>query len=298
MLQVRPATTADRDRVIQIALACDPEDWLPGNYEQLLNQPNSGLMVAEAEGQMVGCFAYEWHPDRQQAYLMGMRIDPAVQGKGLGSAFCKAQIDALTAAGAHRLTLLSEHENERAHRTVERNGFVKTTAWFTSHLAPGALLEQLAPARESSTEAVGTETVGRGPATTEKPVLEPATDELRQWWANKAAGQCAGLPDSGWIIFPLTEAAFTGDLFMHDGTEGALLWGRYGNEWIIRWASGSPQALRRLLTAFAHRAQEGGAELITISLPGDLEPILQEAGLDLPEPWHAYLFVYTSQATT
>lgn len=278
MLQVRPATIADRDRVIQIALACDPEDWLPESFGDLLTQSNSGLMVAEEAGQMVGCFAYEWHPDRQQAYLMGMRIDPAVQGQGLGSAFCKAQIDALTAAGARRLTLLSERQNERAHRTVQRNGFVKTVPWFTSHLSPGALLEQLAVPGEPA-------------------VAAPTDGELLQWWANQALGQYAGLRDSGWIIFPLTEADFTADSLIHMGTEGALLWGRYGNEWIIRWASGSPQALRTLFTAFAHRAQEGGAELITISLPGDLEPLLQEAGLDLPEPWHAFLFVYTSQAS-
>lgn len=281
MLQVRPATAADRDRVTQIALACDPEDWLPASYDDLLREDRSGLIVAETDGQIVGCFAYEWHPDREQAYLMGMRIDPAAQGQGLGSAFCKAQIDWLTGEGARLLTLLSEHQNERAHRTVQRNGFVKTTPWFTSHLPPGALLEQLTPIAEP-----------RAPGVT------PASAELRQWWANRAAGQYAGMPDSGWIIFPLAAAEFTSDHFMHDGTEGALLWGRYGNEWIIRWASGSPQALRRLFTAFAHQAKEGGAELITISLPGDLEPILQESGLHLPEPWHAFLFVYTSQATT
>lgn len=290
MLQVRPATIADRDRVTQIALACDPEDWLPESFDQLLQDPKTGLMVAEAEsGRMIGCFAYEWHDDRQQAYMMGMRIDPAEQGHGMGSAFCKAQIDALTAAGARRLTLLSEHQNLRAHRMVERNGFVKVAPWFTCHLPPGDLIDAVAAARGAAGADPETATAEAQTA------VDPAAAELRQWWASKAAGQYAGLPDSGWIIFPLTEADFTGESLLYLGTEGALLWGRDGNEWIVRWASGSPQALRTLLVTFAHRAQEGGAELITLSLPGELEPLLQEVGLRLPEPWRAFLFVYTSQ---
>lgn len=269
MLHVRPATAADRDRVIEIALACEPEDWLPESFDSFLDQEASGLMVAEMDGEMVGCFAYVWHPDRQQAYLMGMRIDPVAQGQGLGSAFCKAQIDWLTAAGARRLTLLSEHQNVRAHRMVERNGFVKTVPWLVYHL--GALPEGVVEPQE------------------------PATAELRQWWANRASEEYIGRPESGWIIFRMDAAAFESEGFLHLGTQGALLWGRDGNEWIVRWASGTAQALRSLFAAFAQRAQAGGAEQITLSLPGSLEPLLQEAGLNLPEPWRAFLFVYTSQ---
>lgn len=272
MLQVRLATVADRDRVTQIALACDPEDWLPGSFDELLTYPNSGLLVAELDGQMIGCFAFEWHPDREQAYLMGMRIDPAAQGQGLGSAFCKAQIDWLTAAGARRLTLLSERQNERAHRTVLRNGFARTASWVVYDLAVSDL---------------------RG---AEVAAQTPATAALCQWWAEQAAGQYVGLPDSGWIIFPLTAADFTPERLLHLGTEGALLWGRDGDGgWIVRWASGSPGALRTLLATFAQMAAESGAEQVQLSLHGELEPLLQEAGLTLPEPWRAFLFVYTSQ---
>jgi hypothetical protein len=40
-------------------------------------------------------------------------------------------------------------------------------------------------------------------------------------------------------------------------------------------------------------AQAEGAKLISISLPGHLEPLLVEASIILPDPWHAFLFVYT-----
>lgn len=252
-------------------MACDPEDWVPESIDDFFQHDVKGMLVAELEDRVIGCFAYEWHPSRKQAYMMAMRIDPAVQGQGLGSAFCKAQIDWLTAAGAEAITLLSEHENLRAHRTVEKNGFVKRTPWLIAHAQVGDL-----PADAVPTQA-------------------PASDELRQWWAGQAAGQYLSLPGSGWIIFPSTPADFAGELLLHLGTEGALLWGRDGGEWIVRWASGSPKALRTLLATFANLARAGGAEMVTISLPGHLEPILAEAGITLPEPWRAFLFVYTSQ---
>lgn len=269
-MQVRPATLADRDRVIEIALACDPEDWLPENYEGVLQGANSGLLVAEQESQVIGCFAYEWHPDRRQAYMMGMRIDPAVQGKGLGSAFCKAQIDWLVAAGAERLTLLSEASNERAHRMVQRNGFVNARPWQVIFLPLDFLADEPAA---------------------------PQTDDpaIRHWWGERAAGQYASLPDSAWIIYQLTAAEFATAPMLHLGAEGALLWGRDDQgEWVIRWLDGAPGALRTLLATFAQMARAGGAERIALSLPGELAPRLAEAGVELPDAWRAYLFVYTA----
>jgi GNAT superfamily N-acetyltransferase len=285
VLQVRPATAADRDRVIQIALACDPEDWLPESFDDFLHEESMGLGVAEVEGRIIGCFAYEWDPARRQAYLMGMRVDPAVQGQGLGSAFCKAQIDWLTGMGAERLTLLSEQRNERAHRTVERHGFVKTVPWLIYHLSVADLRSAALVAAEPFGLAAALQ--GEAPA--------PPTPELRQWWADRTAGAYAATPGSGWIIFPLSPADWGGDGLLCLGTEGALLWGRNEEEWFVRWASGSPGALRSLLATFAQLAQAGGAAQLTLSLPGQVEPLLQEAGLTLPEPWRAFLFVYTSQ---
>jgi len=94
------------------------------------------MLVAEAEGQLVGFLLTELHGPTKTGYLSDIAIDPEWRRHGIGSQLIEAAIKELQARGANYIYGLTKVENEKIHLLLEKLGFNKGNAfyWFEKHL--------------------------------------------------------------------------------------------------------------------------------------------------------------------
>lgn len=94
---------------------------------------HAAVLVAVEEGRMLGCITYvdgqgryaEWE-DTDAAGIRMLAVDPAAQGRGIGTQLVRACIDLARAAGRARVVLHSTEPMRAAQRLYEREGFVRT----------------------------------------------------------------------------------------------------------------------------------------------------------------------------
>jgi ribosomal protein S18 acetylase RimI-like enzyme len=135
----RSATHADLPSIVRM-LADDElgsqrersEDPLPDSYtrafEQIDNDPNHELIVAELGGEVVGTLQLMFLPSISfqgglRAQVESVRVDTSLRGKGIGSELMKWTIERAKARGAHVVQLTTHRSREDAHRFYERLGF-------------------------------------------------------------------------------------------------------------------------------------------------------------------------------
>ena len=82
--------------------------------EQIIGMVNSLYTVSTALGSRV-------------AILEDMVIAPQHRGLGVGSALLKHAIDFARQKGCKRVTLLTDNDNESAHRFYEQHGFIESS---------------------------------------------------------------------------------------------------------------------------------------------------------------------------
>jgi ribosomal protein S18 acetylase RimI-like enzyme len=88
----------------------------------------SDVWLAVAGGRTVGSVASYQPQDgpRDQAFLVGMWVDPSARGRGVGELLVGTVLDEARARGLRRVVLDVAHENAPAVRLYERMGFVAT----------------------------------------------------------------------------------------------------------------------------------------------------------------------------
>jgi ribosomal protein S18 acetylase RimI-like enzyme len=107
-VEVRPATSADVDTVLAVwaqarsAAARTPDD--PEAVERLLERDPGALLVAEADGQVVGVLIAGWDGWRGNVYRLG--VLPSHRRQGIARRLVEAGHDRLRALGARRVTAL------------------------------------------------------------------------------------------------------------------------------------------------------------------------------------------------
>ena len=122
--RLRPMTTADLDRVLNLELALfGDEAWslqmLAGELDQ---QPASRLyLVAEDDGQIVGYAGLL--AAGQQADVLTIAVDTARWGQGVGSALIREMLAEATGRGCTEVFLEVRADNARAQRLYRRWGF-------------------------------------------------------------------------------------------------------------------------------------------------------------------------------
>lgn len=265
MLTIRPATAADRDAVIALSRAISPDDYIPEVYDDWLQDPGGGgLFVVELDGRIVACYALEF-PRPGQAYLEAMRVDPTVQGRGLGSKVCRLQVEQACAMGAQDICLLSALHNHPAHRIVEKNGFRKGDAWLVYDE-----LKALPPLP-----------VGR--ARLARPGEVP----------RRADGVIASR-QTGWVVIRASDADWdqgeTAVVSGPGGIEGFMLFTPTDYALLIRRLEGAPEAAADLLGLAVREMRERSLPCLSISLPLAAEPLLAPLRLDPAQGFRAYVF--------
>lgn len=138
-LRFRLARRADLPSIVRM-LADDElgsqrersEDPLPESYysafEQIENDPNHELIVAEYNGEVVGTLHLMFLPSISfqgglRAQIESVRVDNQFQNQGMGSAMMGWSIQRAKQRGAHLVQLTTHKTREDAHRFYERLGF-------------------------------------------------------------------------------------------------------------------------------------------------------------------------------
>lgn len=108
------------------------EEPLPEPYysafEQIENDPNHELIVAEKAGKVIGTLHLMFLPSISfqgglRAQVESVRVDKQFQSQGIGSAMMKWSMQRAKERGAHVVQLTTHNTRVDAHRFYERLGF-------------------------------------------------------------------------------------------------------------------------------------------------------------------------------
>jgi GNAT superfamily N-acetyltransferase len=135
-IEVRPARPEDRETV----LAFCEQTWEWGDYidevwDKWLTNTNGLLLVATADDKPAGV-AHIDMVTRTDAWLEGLRVDPAFRQQGLARALNEQLLIEAMQRGATYARLAVESENRRSRQIVEQNHWRHVSS-FTLFVAPG-----------------------------------------------------------------------------------------------------------------------------------------------------------------
>lgn len=104
-----------------------PEEYYSA-FEQIDNDPNHELIVAERDGEIIGTLHLMYLPSLSfqggvRAQVESVRVDKRFQSQGIGSEMMKWSIARAKQRGAHVVQLTTHKTREDAHRFYERLGF-------------------------------------------------------------------------------------------------------------------------------------------------------------------------------
>lgn len=139
-LVFRPATRGDVDVIVRM-LADDPlgaqrEQYaspLPRSYERAFEaiqaDPNNELVVAEADGRVVGVvqltfIPYLTHQGSWRALIEGVRVDASARSQGVGQRMFTWAIERARERGCRIVQLTTDKSRPDALRYYQRLGFV------------------------------------------------------------------------------------------------------------------------------------------------------------------------------
>lgn len=135
MVDIRPATVADRDAIVALLLAqfrehtiATPADRVAAAVEGVLGHPRRGaILLAHVDGRPVGLAAlsFTWTLEHggRTAWLEELYVDPALRARGIGTELLHAAVGVATAAGAAAVDLEVDADHARAARLYQREGF-------------------------------------------------------------------------------------------------------------------------------------------------------------------------------
>jgi aminoglycoside 6'-N-acetyltransferase len=130
-VRLRPATEADIPELARIRATPEVLRWWRGGDDMTaavaddLAQPDIETFVIEHDGRVVGAIQWqaETEPDYRHASI-DIYLDPAVQGRGLGSDAVRTLAHHLIADhGHHRLVIDPAADNSAAIRSYAKVGF-------------------------------------------------------------------------------------------------------------------------------------------------------------------------------
>lgn len=103
------------------------ENWVKGG---------DVMLVAEAEGKVVGFQITQLHAPTKTGYLSDIAIHPDWRRHGIGSRLVEEAVAQLQKCGANYIYGLTKTENEKIHILLEKLGFTKGNVfyWFEKYL--------------------------------------------------------------------------------------------------------------------------------------------------------------------
>lgn len=231
-IALRPARPEDREAILTIsAQIWEGEDYIPLVLDDWLAE--GGLTVAELDGQLAG-YGKLTMLSPGEAWLEGLRVDPAQRGKGVAKALGQRQLESALALRPRSIRFATAEANVESLHIAGKQGF-QEIARFTyvegpvrdEVVPPGvACLHEIEPAwavvRASSAyrDAHGLLGLGwRFPELTRQRLAERIARAELFIWGDPARGLLIQSPD------PYAPAAFATVAFLHgdDAGQDALL---------------------------------------------------------------------------
>jgi ribosomal protein S18 acetylase RimI-like enzyme/predicted double-glycine peptidase len=121
---VRIATVRDLDALVRLEkLGFTSDQFDRDQILYLLAEANATAFIIEHDGQVYGSAIMAWRKNSPIGRLYSIVIDPAFQGRGLGSKLLQACEDAAIEGGCERVSLEVRVDNKRALTMYERHGY-------------------------------------------------------------------------------------------------------------------------------------------------------------------------------
>jgi GNAT superfamily N-acetyltransferase len=131
-MPIRPATLSDAaavaDLATQLGYPTRPEE-AEARLRDVTSRPENAVLVAETDGavagwiHVAGTYTVESEP---YAEILGLVVDQARRGGGIGAALVAAADDWAAGHGFRTLRVRSNVVRERTHAFYERLGFART----------------------------------------------------------------------------------------------------------------------------------------------------------------------------
>jgi GNAT superfamily N-acetyltransferase len=121
-LHIRPTQPADRDAVFAFcAHIWGGHDYVPGVWDEWLDDAH-GLFLTALLDNVPVAVARAYFPAPDEAWLEGMRVDPAHRGAGIALEVTAALVEACRARGARAVRLMTVEDNTPIHHICARLG--------------------------------------------------------------------------------------------------------------------------------------------------------------------------------
>jgi ribosomal protein S18 acetylase RimI-like enzyme len=122
-IDVRPARPEDRDAVVAFcANTWEYSDYIPHVWDAWLRDERGALLVAVVDDRPAGVVHIRML-SADEAWLEGIRVDPAVRRQGIGRVLTSRALVAARERGAIVARLLTGHDNVPSQQLVARFGF-------------------------------------------------------------------------------------------------------------------------------------------------------------------------------
>ncbi len=127
----RHLTPEDKPRLLEIASGIwEGHDYLPHVFDRWVGEPDSYFAGIFLHGRLAGCGRL-FHLDRGRAWLEALRVDPKLQGRGLGRQIAEHVVRRGLEMGYEELLFSTYFGNEISIKVSEQAGFRKI-ATFTN----------------------------------------------------------------------------------------------------------------------------------------------------------------------
>lgn len=128
-LEVRRAREEDREAVLAFCRQTwDWGDYIADIWDTWLHDPDSAFLVAVKDGQPVG-IANIRMLNAEEAWMEGMRVDPAFRKQGVAGALFSEQVAEARRRGASTIRTITSSTNSPAIRLIERAPFRRVGAY-------------------------------------------------------------------------------------------------------------------------------------------------------------------------
>jgi ribosomal protein S18 acetylase RimI-like enzyme len=267
-IEVRPARAEDREAVLAFcADTWEGGDYIAAVWDEWLADTGGALLVGTLDGRPVGLI----HLRRfaaDEAWLEGIRVDPAVRGRGIGRRLTLRALSAARERGATVARLFTDSSNTAAQRLVAALGFEQIAA-FARYVAPATAAEDGATALAGAT------------------VRASDVGELERLWAflerSNLVPLNGGLVMEGWAAQALTttvleQALAAGDVYVLEAWEAiqalaivrSLPDAAPGPRLVVRYLDGTTEGVGRLALALRGVAATRGLAMVRSSMPEGL----------------------------
>jgi ribosomal protein S18 acetylase RimI-like enzyme len=139
METIRPANTDDLAPCVELLgvlfrqereFAPDPMAQRKG-LEMIIKDPETGaVFICEIDGviqaMVVVLLTTSTALGKKVAILEDMVVSPGLRGRGVGTSLVEYAVEFAMNKGCGRVTLLTDHDNEAAHKFYRKCGFVKS----------------------------------------------------------------------------------------------------------------------------------------------------------------------------